>query len=51
VMAAFARHNLKPVGIEKEYIRFRGLPLFTPWMLRRLGTMVLLSTDSAGNSH
>jgi SAM-dependent methyltransferase len=50
VMAAFARHNLKPVGIEKEYIRFRGLPLFTPWMLRRLGNMVLVSSDSNGRN-
>jgi SAM-dependent methyltransferase len=43
IMEAFSRHGLKPEGIEKEYIRFRGLPLFTPWMLRKLGTMVLLS--------
>lgn len=43
IMEIFSRQRLRPIGIEKEYIRFRGLPFFTPWMLRRLGFMVLLS--------
>ncbi len=30
-------------AIEEEYIRFRRLPLFTPWMLRKLAGMVLKS--------
>src|SRR5204863_10048358 len=38
----FIRHRLKPAGIEREYIRYRKLPLFTPRMLRKLGFMVLV---------
>lgn len=43
IMECFASHGLPAQGIEKQYIRFRGLPLFTPWMLRKFGMMVLLS--------
>jgi ubiquinone/menaquinone biosynthesis C-methylase UbiE len=43
VMAAFERHGLKASGIEDRYIQFRNLKFFTPWMMRRLGGMVLLS--------
>jgi SAM-dependent methyltransferase len=43
IMEIFSRQQLSPVGIEQEYIRFRNLPLFTPWLLRKLGFMVLLS--------
>jgi len=47
IMRSFSEHGLSPKGIESEYIKFRGLPLFTPWMMRKLGGMVLLSTKSA----
>ena len=43
IMVAFQRHGLPVQGIEEEYIRFRRLPLFTPWMLRKLAGMVLKS--------
>ncbi|MBZ5523565.1 MAG: class I SAM-dependent methyltransferase [Acidobacteriia bacterium] len=44
IFESFARHGLEATGIEKEYIGFRGLLLFTPWLLRRAATMVLLSS-------
>jgi SAM-dependent methyltransferase len=43
IVAAFQRHGLPVQGIEEEYIRFRGLWPFTPWMFRKLGGMVLRS--------
>src|SRR5258707_2404009 len=44
IVESFSRRGLRPIGFEKEYIRFRRLPLFTPWMLRRTASMVLLSS-------
>jgi hypothetical protein len=43
IMLAYQSHGLPVQGIEEEYIRFRGLLLFTPWMMRKLGGMVLRS--------
>ena len=43
IMELFSAHNLKAIGIEREYIKFRGLRLFTPWMIRKLGFVVLLA--------
>lgn len=47
IEAVFVRCGLPVVHREGDYIRFRGLPLFNPWMLRRFGFMVLLSTKAA----
>jgi SAM-dependent methyltransferase len=43
ILDAFST-GFKTIPLEREYISFRGLPLFAPAMLRRLGFMVLLST-------
>lgn len=46
ITRAYESHGLSICGVEREYIKFRRLPLFTPWLLRKLGGMVLLSWKS-----
>jgi SAM-dependent methyltransferase len=42
ILDCLGKHGLPPIGIEREYLRFRSLPL-TPWMLRQIFGLVLES--------
>jgi SAM-dependent methyltransferase len=41
IEAAFARHGFQIKRDEQSYIRFRKLPLCPPWLLNRLGFVVI----------
>lgn len=47
ILQCFAANGLPARNAEREYIRFRGLKFFTPWLFRKLGGMVLISEKSA----
>jgi SAM-dependent methyltransferase len=46
IFSAFERRSLPLTGLEWDYIRYRGLFGVTPWLLHKLGCMVVGSTKS-----
>lgn len=46
ILAAFERCGLSVIGLEKEYLRFRQVRGVTPWVLHKLGCMVVGSTKT-----
>ena len=47
ILQSFSAHALETTAFEKEYLRFRRVPILTTWMLRKFGFMVLLSRKPA----